>query len=393
MRILVCVKQVNGELNPFDASALECALRVPGGEITVVSMGCPNVAEMLKGLTRLSAIRAVLLTDPAFTGSDTLATAYVLSLAARKPNPDLIVCGRQSVDGDTAQVSPSLAAMLGWPVITNVMELRHAAESVDCRTWLGEETAPLPALITVERSYTLRFPRLRSKTGEVAIWSAADLGAGPQKCGLQGSPIRILRTYECTSGKRKCRFITPKELPQVIDAALKKPRIPIDLPPAEKSCPRFGYGSEPLPFARRIAESIRVIERQAPSKTAEFARREKPAVILWDSGLWGRRNAPQAAALPHHLAVADKSGYRTAASRMLVDRGLLPYEAQVGLTGRTVNPAVCIACGISGAVQHTCAIEQAGTIIAINTDKAPAFLIMQIIALWGTARKYSNNQN
>ena len=114
MKIVVCVKQVNEEINPFDACALECALRVENAEVTVMSMGIPQVSKLLTSLTRLGVERAILLTDPAFAGSDTLATSYVLAQAIRKLNPDLVFCGRQSIDGDTAQVGPSLSQMLGF---------------------------------------------------------------------------------------------------------------------------------------------------------------------------------------------------------------------------------------------------------------------------------------
>ena len=106
MNILVCVKQVNGEINPFDASALECALQFKNATVTVLSMGRPDVRDLLYQLTRLGVFRAILLTDKAFAGADTLATAYTLSMAVRKLKPDIILCGRQSVDGDTAQVGP-----------------------------------------------------------------------------------------------------------------------------------------------------------------------------------------------------------------------------------------------------------------------------------------------
>ena len=118
MKIVVCVKASAGEINPFDESALEFALRT-STDVTVVSMGPPAVKSALLPLTRLGA-KVILISDPAFAGSDTLATSYVLSEAIKRIGFDLIVCGRQSVDGDTAQVGPMLAEMLGVGVITNV---------------------------------------------------------------------------------------------------------------------------------------------------------------------------------------------------------------------------------------------------------------------------------
>ena len=117
MKIVVCVKQVNEEINPFDACALECALRIENAEVTVISMGIPQVSKLLTSLTRFGIHRAILLTDPAFAGSDTLATSYVLAQAIRKLNPDLAFCGRQSIDGDMSLTI--LSQMLGFSLITN----------------------------------------------------------------------------------------------------------------------------------------------------------------------------------------------------------------------------------------------------------------------------------
>lgn len=114
MKILVCVKVVKGELNPFDESALECALQL-SDDVTVLSMGPKSCENVLKPLTRLGA-KAILITDSLFAGSDTLATSYILSTAIRKMEYDLILCGRQSIDGDTAQVGPMLSQMLEIPL-------------------------------------------------------------------------------------------------------------------------------------------------------------------------------------------------------------------------------------------------------------------------------------
>ena len=117
MKVAVCVKIVSGALNPFDESALECALQL-SRDVTVLSMGPRTAESVLQPLTRLGA-RVVLLSDPCFAGSDTLATAYVLSKAMESIKPDIILCGRQSIDGDTAQVGPMVSAMLDIPLITN----------------------------------------------------------------------------------------------------------------------------------------------------------------------------------------------------------------------------------------------------------------------------------
>ena len=149
MKILVCLKIVKGEINPFDESALECALQL-SNDVTVVSMGPKSCEAVLKPLTRLGA-KVALISDSAYAGSDTLATAYILSTAIRKMEYDLILCGRQSIDGDTAQVGPMLSHMLGASLITNALSVNANDKTVTANTRMGEETASLPAVVTVER--------------------------------------------------------------------------------------------------------------------------------------------------------------------------------------------------------------------------------------------------
>ena len=437
MKIVVCVKSVNNEINPFDESALESALRIENAEITVISMGKPSAVNILKGLTRLGVKRAILLTDPAFAGADTLATSYVLSLAVQKLNPDLIICGRQSVDGDTAQVGPCLAQMLNIPQITNVLNICAIDSKISCISRLGTENAKLPALITVERTNTLRFPSIRAVTGKVEILTAYDLGADTHKCGLKGSPTKVLRTYECNTGQRKCRFIRSSDLMKIIKSEKMQTKEQITCKPADKKLDEVWIvGEQTKEIALSIAEKVRIIDKKLPEEIAALAKKHKPKVILWDSDLWGRSNAPRVAALLKTGLCADctsletdgeklymyrpafggslmakiecvtlpqmatvrttvntqeeiivaggkgakddwnllkefsiKIGASLGASRALVDLGLASYGMQIGLTGKSVKPKIYIACGISGSIQHTCAVEQAQTIIAINKDK------------------------
>ena len=224
MKVVVCVRQgVDGEINPFDASAYEAALRLPDAKVILLSMGPLSAKDFLLRLTRLGAKQAILLSDMAFAGADTLATAYTLSLAIKKIDPELILCGRQTLVGDTAQTGPMLSVYADRSLITNVMSIDEIGESITCTTRdMGTETVPLPALITVERINTLRLPSIISKMGEVEVWSAEDIGADTNKCGLAGSPTRVLKTFENESGKRKCKFISFAELKNAIDEGLKK---------------------------------------------------------------------------------------------------------------------------------------------------------------------------
>ena len=434
MKILVCVKVINGEINPFDESALECALQL-GDDVTVISMGAESTKGALLAITRLGA-KVILLSDVAFAGSDTLATSKVLATAIRPMDYDLILCGRQSVDGDTAQVGPMVSSMLGCSLITNGLKVSVENDSVIADTRNGKETVKLPALVTVERGYVLRFPSIFSKVGEVKIIDNSIVGCDVEECGLSGSPTRVLNTFENERGKRKCRFIDKSELTELIKSfsgfddskktdALNKDKL--------KSV--WAVGEEVIEKAREIAHEVICVDKTDGQAVANRALIEKPEAILWNADLWGRKNAPIAAAilntglcadcteldvedgklimyrparggsvyakikcltLPQMATVrtkskssdiivsagkgvahiidkvkdfADNIGAELGASRGLVDMGKLPYDCQVGLTGKTVSPRVYIAVGISGAVHHTCAIESADIVIAINPDK------------------------
>jgi len=434
MKILVCVKVIKGEINPFDESALECALRL-SEDVTVVSMGPKSSEDVLKPLTRLGA-KAVLITDSLFAGSDTLATSYILSTAIKQTEYDLILCGRQSVDGDTAQVGPMLSTRLGCGLITNALSIERTESGIKVKTRTGEENTSLPALVTVERGYILRFPSIFSKLGQVKILDNSDLKCDESSCGLKGSPTRVLQTFENVRGKRHCKFIDKTELRQLIAELSGKEiarKAKSEQPQKLKSV--WAIGEEVLEKAQEIAEKVILIEKTDVRDIVKKAMTEKPEVILWNADFWGRKNAPVASAMlntglcadcteldadgdtlimyrpaqggrlyakikcltyPQMATVrtktqssdiilsmgkgaandtdslkafADEIGAELAASRGLVDMGKAEYDFQVGLTGKTVSPKIYIAVGISGAVHHTCAIEGADTVIAVNPDK------------------------
>ena len=434
MKILVCVKVVNGEINPFDESAIECALTL-SRDVSVISMGPESCVAVLKPLTRLGA-RVVLLSDSVYAGSDTLATSYILSSAIKKEKFDLVLCGRQSIDGDTAQVGPMLSKMLGISLITNAISVEIKGTEAVAKTRMGIETAMLPSLITVERGYVLRFPSIFSKIGEVEIKDNAIIGCDVSKCGLSGSPTRVLKTFENERGKRKCKLIEAEEFFSLIGKIKASERHFEKLSYNGKKLKSiWAVGEEVREKAEMIAEEVILIEKSDPEIIAARAKKEKPDVILWNADLWGRKNAPVAAAMldtglcadctmletdgkslimyrparggnvtakikciknPQMATVrttvkssdivvsggrgvsenvgklhefADMLGAELGASRGLVDTGNMPYDKQVGLTGKTVSPKIYIAIGISGAVQHICGIDGAETVIAINPDR------------------------
>ena len=439
MKVVVCIRQsADGEINPFDASAYETALRISGAEITILSMGPERTAAFLENLTRLGAYEAVLLTDKAFAGADTLATAYTLSLAINRIKPDLIICGRQSVDGDTGQVGPSLSVNTGYTLLTNIMSVESCEERFVGINRAGERvSADFPALITVEKSLNLRLPSIRSKTAPVTVLDAEDLNADLSKCGLAGSPTRVIKTFENDQDRRRCKFIAPSEFKAAIEDGLKKGAKKITPKVSDKKLKNVWIvGDSPREMAETVAENITVVKMDSPQKIAESIKNGKPDAVIWGSDTISKAVAPQVAALlrtglcadctaletdgdtlymyrpacsgniiakircetlppmatvrtaeeeqnniiigigygarekiPEIKALAKKLGAGIAATRKMVDNDYLPYDIQVGLTGKSVNPEVYIALGISGAVHHIAGIRQSGTVIAVNSDK------------------------
>ncbi len=296
MKILVCVKVVKGELNPFDESALECALRL-SDDVTVMSMGPKSSENALSPLTRLGA-KVTLISDIAFAGSDTLATSYILSTAIKAEGYDLILCGRQSIDGDTAQVGPMLSQMLDVPLITNALELQISEGRIMAKTRAGDESTGLPALVTLERGYVLRFPSIFSKLGEVRVIDNEVLGCDVLRCGLSGSPTKVLEAFENERGKRKCKFISMSELCPLVDELMKKSEVDAASEYTGKKLKSvWAVGEEVLEKAGEISDEVIFIEKAEPREIYERAKKEKPDVILWNADLWGRKNAPVVAAM------------------------------------------------------------------------------------------------
>ncbi len=322
MKIVVCVRQgLDGELGPFDASAYEAALSVENAEVSLLSMAAPSAKDFLQGLTRLGAKRAILLCDKAFAGADTLATAYALRGAIERLSPDYVFCGRQTLIGDTAQTPPMLAEMLGFDFIPSVMSIRKTFEAgIVCATrHMGEKRAGKGTLATIERSYTLRLPRLRSKTVEPEVWSAADVSADVDRCGLVGSPTRVLASFENRSGKRKCTFVRRDELYDVIARALaahKEKTAQIDEISEERLGKVFSVGKAPLSFAKAVSDNVTVIDLTDVDETAERIRKELPDAVIWGSDVRSKELAARVSARLSLGLCAD-------CTRLLVENGTL----------------------------------------------------------------------
>lgn len=210
-------------INPEDKNAIEEALKLKesmGAHVIVVSMGPPQAEDALREALAMGADEAILLSDRAFAGADTWATATTLGYALKKIGEfDLVLAGRQAIDGDTAQVGPQLAEFLKIPQVTYVRELTVENGKVRARRTVedGYEDieAALPALLTITKeANTPRYPHAgaimnayRERT--VTRWGVDDIGADPETLGLKGSPTQVRRSFSPP----------PKEPGQIIKAA------------------------------------------------------------------------------------------------------------------------------------------------------------------------------
>ena len=228
MNAVVCIKQVpettevrvdpktnaliregvKSIVNPVDENAIEAALQLRdqhGGKVTVITMGPPQAAEALRQAMAMGADAAILLSDPASRGSDTLATSYALALMVRKIGAvDLVLCGKQAIDGDTGQVGPGLAERLGLPQVTFAIGMEVADGKLRARRVLDDffevVEVRLPAVVTVVKQINdPRHPSMRNvlkaKRAEIAKWTLADLDADPKQAGFDGSPTQVIRVW------------------------------------------------------------------------------------------------------------------------------------------------------------------------------------------------------
>jgi len=228
MEIVVCVKQVPDTtevkidpvtntlirqgvpsiVNPFDKNAVEAALVLKekhGGKVTVISMGPPQAKDALKECLAMGADAAILVSDRAFGGADTLATSYTLAAAIKKLGTvDLILCGKQAIDGDTAQVGPEIAEHLGIPQVTYVakVEVDGTTARLEREHEDGYEVIEVntPVMLTfVKSANEPRYPTvkgtMRANRAEIPVWTLADLEVDEAKLGLKGSPTQVRKIF------------------------------------------------------------------------------------------------------------------------------------------------------------------------------------------------------
>ena len=254
MEIVVCVKQVPDTtevkidpatntlirqgvpsiVNPFDKNAVEAALQLKekhGGKVTVISMGPPQAKEALKECLAMGADTAILISDRKFGGADTLATSYTLAAAIRKLGTyDLIFCGKQAIDGDTAQVGPETAEHLGIAQATYVAKIDVNGDVVrfEREQEEGYEVleAKMPLLVSVVKSINEpRYPSIkgtmRANRAEITVWTADDLVVEEQKLGLKGSPTQVRKIF--TPAQRTQGVIIQKDTaPECVAELIQK---------------------------------------------------------------------------------------------------------------------------------------------------------------------------
>ncbi len=231
MEIVVCVKQVPDTtevkidpvtntlirqgvpsiVNPFDKNAVEAALQLKdthGGKVTVISMGPPQAKDALKECLAMGADEAILLSDRAFGGADTLATSHTLAAGIKKLGKvDIILCGKQAIDGDTAQVGPEIAEHLDIPQVTYVSKIEAVGGKlkVEREQEEGYEIIEVstPVMLTVVKS--INIPRnptvkgtMKANRKEIPVWTVNEVTVEAEKIGLKGSPTQVRRIFTPT---------------------------------------------------------------------------------------------------------------------------------------------------------------------------------------------------
>ncbi|MCE5193992.1 MAG: electron transfer flavoprotein subunit beta/FixA family protein [Nitrospiraceae bacterium] len=256
MNIVVCIKQVpdssevriNPEtntlirdgvptiINPYDLHAVEAGLQIKeaaGGKVFALTMGPPQAESALRDVIAMGVDEAVLLSDKAFAGSDTWATAYTLAKAIENIKADVIICGKQAIDGDTAQVGPEMAEFLDIPHISYVRKIEEVKpEGIKVQRLMDDGydvvESTLPVLLTVVKE--LNQPRLPSLKGKMAAkkaeikkLGAKEIGIKEEDTGLKGSPTQVRKIFapEIRAG-RKTFDGTPEEQVNKLIEELKK---------------------------------------------------------------------------------------------------------------------------------------------------------------------------
>ena len=254
---------VESIINPYDLVAVETAVRLKekhGSLISAVCMGPPQAESILRQALSLGVDKGILLSDRAFAGADTLATSYTLAQAVsmldRQNQVDLIICGKQAIDGDTAQTGPGLATRLGFALLTYIVGLEscdptHKRITVRRRVEEGQEVleVSLPALITVELE--LAKPRRASLPGlmnslrrKIEIWDKSAIEADAEHLGIKGSPTWVRRIDVPAIRAKGPSFNAAEGLQEAVDKSLDIVFTDTFLDELQESTAGEGHGKE-----------------------------------------------------------------------------------------------------------------------------------------------------
>jgi electron transfer flavoprotein alpha subunit len=431
-KILVLLKIYKGDLNPFDECALECALSFPNSEVTCLAMSPLSHLETLENITRLGC-DAILVSDKHYAGSDTIATAKVLAKAIKQIKPDLVFAGRQSVDGNTAQVPLMLSEMLNYEIIKKVISVEGNKVTTRTNESFNIDTKQI---ITFEKFKLLRSPSMFSKKRNVQVVDNSQLKLDENEVGLKGSPTQVIKTYSNESDRRFCSFIDYAKLDEVIKESLNKNNNQKE--ELINKIPVIHFVGDLEEISKKYAEKTVEIDVNGLTvdEVCSLIKKMDPKVILWEENDKYKELASRVAIKMNlglcadcvsfnningkfvitrpalggdviadivssstismatikssttsneNVAItigkgaienikgieklANKFNAKIYCSRPLADSGLIDYSHQVGLTGISISPKVCITIGTSGAVQHIVGINKSQTIIAINLNK------------------------
>lgn len=431
--ILVLLKIFKGDLNPFDECALESALSFPDARVIALAMSPLSFMGAMEQVSRLGC-EVVMVSDPLFSGSDTIATTNILAKAVEEFHPDLIFAGRKSMDGNTSQVPLMLAEALGFDLIQGAMSLK--GDMVQVRS--GESFAlSSRQIITFEKFAALRSPSIFSQKKEVTVLDNGKLGLELSKIGQNGSKTKVVRSFSNQEDRRFCHFVSYDELGDLIVLSLakgkeKKTSIPsIEfihyVGDIQEIASTYGKKAIRLDYEGKSVEEIAkdLLDRQPKlvlweeSEAYKFLacqvayhlgiglcadctgfRLENGQIIITRPALGGdvmadivctstismatvRKEDEECDVaftvgkgalgnLERISALAKRLGAKMYCTRPLADMGVIDYKMQVGLTGISISPKVVVSIGTSGAVQHIVGIHNAKTIIAINCNRKEA---------------------
>ena len=377
IKILVCVRPGrDGEISPFEKSAYEIALAQDNAEVVLLCMAQEKVKDNLLLQSRLGAKQVVLLSDPAFSGSDTLATAYAISCAIRKLEPDLVLCGRKTMEGDTGQVPPMLAEYLHIPFYSGALTIEREENQYYMTKFGKREMLQFPAVVATEKYCTLRKPKLGAQLANVSILSSVHIDADSNRIGLSGSPTRVIESRINESGKRKCAFLKVEQFMDTVHKCMKDSGsvYPSNFEAHRQSTMSgvYAFGKSVTEYAKKIDSSFSVIPDDTQIDEIELIiERESPKVILFPSTPYAKELAARLAVRKNLGLCADCTDLDTDGDRLIMIRPALSGTVLAKICSDTL-PALCTVQTVSEETHKLCICAGSGASEVLDKIKALA---------------------